>query len=261
MQQLVIENLELRVSSIASDLDAEEQAQLRADLKSLAGEYRTLCQGVRTYEQELDKAVSDRQHFEAQLDDTQRKLAALVVQSQGYDLLPLASTATEKLTEKFKVCFYSYSTQGPKAKFWNQTSTVFTFIQSLKQAVVDFESSEMNEFKKQLQNLTKTCNDVAKNELQEILQSKLIVVNLPSNCNRIFKTYVLIAMEGQLEELLASLNAMLSQFDDATRQRKELEGITEFCQHWFKQADINLAVEIRNSTSPEILVEHIMVVR
>lgn len=48
MQQLVIENLELRVSSIASDLDAEEQAQLRAELKSLAGEYRTLCQGVRT---------------------------------------------------------------------------------------------------------------------------------------------------------------------------------------------------------------------
>lgn len=67
-------------------------------------------------------------------------------------------------------------------------------------------------------------------------------------------------MEGQLEELLASLSAMLSQLDDATRQRKELEGITEFCQHWFKQADINLAVEIRNSTCPEILVEHIMVV-
>lgn len=53
---------------------------------------------------------------------------------------------------------------------------------------------------------------------------------------------------------------MLSQLEEATRQRKELEEITEFCQHWFKQADINLAVEIRNSTSPEILVEHIMVV-
>lgn len=103
MQQLVIENLELRVSSIASDLDAEEQAQLRADLKNLSGEYRTLCQAVRTYEQELDKAVSDRQQFEAQLDDTQRKLAALVVQSQGYELLPLTSSATEKLAEKFKV--------------------------------------------------------------------------------------------------------------------------------------------------------------
>jgi uncharacterized protein YlxW (UPF0749 family) len=87
-------------------LDAEEQAQLRADLKSLAGEYRTLCQGVRTYEQELDKAVSDRQQFEALLDDTQRKLAALVVQSQGYELLPLNSSATEKLAEKFKVFSY-----------------------------------------------------------------------------------------------------------------------------------------------------------
>ncbi len=54
---------------------------------------------------------------------------------------------------------------------------------------------------------------------------------------------------------------MLSHLDDATRKRKELEEITEYCQHWFKQADINLAVEIRNSTTPEILVEHIMVVR
>ena len=60
---------------------------------------------------------------------------------------------------------------------------------------------------------------------------------------------------------MTSLNAMLSHLEDATRQRKELEGIIEFCQHWFKQADINLAAEIRNSTSPEILVEHIMVVR
>ena len=103
MQQLVIENLELRVSNISSDLDADEQAQLRADLKSLSGEYRTLCLAVRAYEQELDKAVSDRQQFEAQLDDSQRKLAALVVQSQGYELLPLRSHETEKLGEKFKV--------------------------------------------------------------------------------------------------------------------------------------------------------------
>ena len=123
MQQLVIENLELRVSSIASDLDAEEQAQLRADLKSLAGEYRTLCQGVRTYEQELDKAVSDRQQFEALLDDTQRKLAALVVQSQGYELLPLNSSATEKLAEKFKVFLYS-NFNWPQKK----NKCYFTFI-------------------------------------------------------------------------------------------------------------------------------------
>lgn len=54
---------------------------------------------------------------------------------------------------------------------------------------------------------------------------------------------------------------MLSQLELATRQRKELEEISESCQHWFKQVDINLAVEIRNSTSPEILVEHIMLVR
>ena len=64
-----------------------------------------------------------------------------------------------------------------------------------------------------------------------------------------------------MEELVATLNTMLSQLEDATRKRKELEEIIEFCQHWFKQADINLAVEIRNSTTPEILVEHIMVVR
>lgn len=108
MQQLVIENLELRVSNISSDLDADEQAQLRADLKSLSGEYRTLCLAVRAYEQELDKAVSDRQQFEAQLDDSQRKLAALVVQSQGYELLPLRSHETEKLGEKFKVCTECY---------------------------------------------------------------------------------------------------------------------------------------------------------
>ena len=70
-----------------------------------------------------------------------------------------------------------------------------------------------------------------------------------------------LAIDKQLEELLACLGAMLSQLEDATRQRKQLEEIIEFCQHWFKQADINLAVEIRNSTTPEILVEHIMVVR
>ena len=64
-----------------------------------------------------------------------------------------------------------------------------------------------------------------------------------------------------MEELVATLNTMLSRLEDATRKRKELEEIIEFCQHWFKQADINLAVEIRNSTTPEILVEHIMVVR
>jgi hypothetical protein len=73
--------------------------------------------------------------------------------------------------------------------------------------------------------------------------------------------FVELAIDKQLEELLANLSAMLSQLEDATRQRKQLEGIIEFCQHWFKQADINLAVEIRNSTTPEILVEHIMVVR
>lgn len=103
MQQLVIENLELRVSSISSDLEPDEQAQLRSDLNSLSTEYRTLCTGVRSYENELDKTVGERQNFEAQMDDTRRKLAALVVQSQGYELLPLSSSATEKIAEKFKV--------------------------------------------------------------------------------------------------------------------------------------------------------------
>lgn len=89
-----------------------------------------------------------------------------------------------------------------------------------------------------MQNILKSCNETSKNELQEITQD----------------------VEKQLENLMASLNAMLTHLDEATSQRKELEEITEYCQHWFKQADINLAVEIRNSTTPEILVEHIMVV-
>ena len=166
MQQLVIENLELRVSNIASDLDADEQAQLRADLKSLSGEYRTLCQGVRTYEQELDKAVSDRQQFEALLDDTQRKLAALVVQSQGYELLPLTSAATEKLAEKFKVLL------KPHCFSRNKLIKILLHLKALKQSVVDFEGGELNDFKKQVQNILKSCNESAKSELQEISQGK-----------------------------------------------------------------------------------------
>lgn len=69
------------------------------------------------------------------------------------------------------------------------------------------------------------------------------------------------ATEKQLEELCSKLDETIAQLEEAIRLRKDLEEITEHCQHWFKQADINLAVEIRHSTSPEILVEHIVVVR
>lgn len=103
MQQLVIENLEQRISSILADLDPEEQAKLSADMKSLSAEYSTLCAAIKTYEQELDKAVDERQVFESQLEETQRKLAALVLQSQGYERLPLSSQATEKIADNFKV--------------------------------------------------------------------------------------------------------------------------------------------------------------
>lgn len=103
MQQLVIENLELRISSISSDLDGEELSQLGTESKALNGEYAALCAAVKAYEQELDKAVGERQQFEAQLDTTQRKLAALVVQSGGYEFLPLSVAGMEKIVEKFKV--------------------------------------------------------------------------------------------------------------------------------------------------------------
>lgn len=63
-----------------------------------------------------------------------------------------------------------------------------------------------------------------------------------------------------MEDLQTKLKSMMAQLEEATRRRKELEEITEFCQHWFKQADIGLAAEVRNSKSPEILVEHIMLV-
>lgn len=133
--------------------------------------------------------------------------------------------------------------------------------QSLKQAVSDFESNEMNDFRKQVQNILKTCNENSKNELQEISQGKIFFDGNVFKFEVTLRYFVELAIDKQLEELLANLSAMLSQLEDATRQRKQLEGIIEFCQHWFKQADINLAVEIRNSTTPEILVEHIMVVR
>ena len=103
MQQLVTENLELRLSSILADLDPDEKAKLGADMKSLSAEYAALCADAKAYEQELDKAVGERQVFESQLDETQRKLAALVVQSQGYERLPLSSAATEKIADNFKV--------------------------------------------------------------------------------------------------------------------------------------------------------------
>lgn len=68
-------------------------------------------------------------------------------------------------------------------------------------------------------------------------------------------------MDKQVEDLMAKVNTKLANLEEATNLRKHLEEVIEFCQYWFKQADINLATEVRNSTSPEILVEHIIVVR
>lgn len=68
-------------------------------------------------------------------------------------------------------------------------------------------------------------------------------------------------MDKQLEVLKSTIDDALVKLEEATRLRKSIENITEHCQYWFKQADINLNVEVRHSTNPEILVEHIMVVR
>lgn len=42
--------------------------------------------------------------------------------------------------------------------------------QSLKQSVAEFEENELNDWKKQLQNILKSCHDNSKNELQDISQ-------------------------------------------------------------------------------------------
>ena len=67
------------------------------------GEYNTLCTLVKDYERELDRSVRERQTFEAQLDDIQRKMAAFVAQSKHDEHLPLSSSAVDKITEQFKV--------------------------------------------------------------------------------------------------------------------------------------------------------------
>lgn len=103
MQQLVIENLELRISSILSDLDPDEQKRLGSDMKSLKAEYTALGFDAKAFERDLDRAMNERQLFESQLDEIQRKLSVFVAQSQGYELLSLSSASTEKVADKFKV--------------------------------------------------------------------------------------------------------------------------------------------------------------
>ena len=67
-------------------------------------------------------------------------------------------------------------------------------------------------------------------------------------------------LETQLAALDAGWNAVAAQLESATGERKELEAIIDSCQHWFKEVDINLAIDVRNSTTAEILVEHISMV-
>jgi F0F1-type ATP synthase membrane subunit b/b' len=57
----------------------------------------------------------------------------------------------------------------------------FPLFQSLKQAVSDFESNEMNDFRKQVQNILKTCNENSKNELQEISQGTFSLMEMYLN--------------------------------------------------------------------------------
>lgn len=156
IQQLVIENLELRVSTIASDLDVEDQGLLRANLKSLAEEYRVLYTAVRSYDQELDKAVIERQQFESRLEETQRKLAALEAEAADYEFLPLESSATEKMADKFK---------------------------ALKQSISEFENTELTEFKRQLTNMGKSgalkTKKIPKSELHTISEGEILLVFSP----------------------------------------------------------------------------------
>ena len=51
----------------------------------------------------MDKAVAERQNFEATLDEIQRKLKSFATQSKENDYLPLASSDVEKIAEKLKV--------------------------------------------------------------------------------------------------------------------------------------------------------------
>ena len=68
-------------------------------------------------------------------------------------------------------------------------------------------------------------------------------------------------LETQLEELQTSLNETVSTLIKGSQDRKDIEDITDTCQHWFKEADFNLASgDVRTSTTAEILVEHIIVV-
>ena len=68
------------------------------------------------------------------------------------------------------------------------------------------------------------------------------------------------ALDHELAEMNATWTATSAKLESATNERKVLEGIIDFCQHWFKEAEINLASDIRNSTSAEVLVEHISMV-
>ena len=102
-QLLLIENLGQRIATISSDLDPEQLTQLENDFKALGAEYSTLCGAVKECERDLDKAVAERQNFEATLDEIQRKLKSFATQSKENEYLPLASSDVEKIAEKLKV--------------------------------------------------------------------------------------------------------------------------------------------------------------
>lgn len=102
---LAIENLEQKLATISSDLDAEQQGQVDGDLKALNVDYNALCGSVKAYERDLEKAVAERQNFQGKLDEIRRKLQSLSAQCRDHEYLPLSSGAVDKLTDKFKVDF------------------------------------------------------------------------------------------------------------------------------------------------------------
>ena len=54
-------------------------------------------------------------------------------------------------------------------------------LQALKQEVQNFDSSDVNEFKRQMHSTIKSCDESSKKELNSILKGSFLTVNVPRN--------------------------------------------------------------------------------
>ena len=131
--------------------------------------------------------------------------------------------------------------------------------QALKQVINDFENNELNEFKRQAQNMIKTCDEASQLELGEIVLGTH--KSLRFRWTNSWASHPIISILKGLDKELTDSNAAwiatATKLEQSTNERKVLEGIIDLCQQWFKEAEINLANDVRNTTSAEILVEHI----